>query len=202
VKSAERKKGLTTLAFSAKKEERFMMRKLAIITAFLMFIFVSGLGAATIGINMDFETGSFGPWVQSGDTSFTGVSDVGAHSGTYGAYFGPISGTGYITQTLTTDPGATYNLSFWISNQSGTFFEASWGGAPIYSEGSGDYAWTQRQFTVTASGASTDLRFGFNNVPSYYYLDDVSVEQAIPEPSSMILAGLGMAALLAFRRRR
>jgi len=179
------------------------VRKLTVITLFLAFVFVPGLGAANIVVNPGFETGVLNPWVPSGDTTYTDVQDWAAHSGSYGAYCGPVIENGYITQTLTTTPGATYDLSFWIWHDqgTGTFFEVSWGGAPIYSEGPGDYGWTLREFTVTSSGASTDLMFGFYNLPWFYYLDDVSVEQ-VPEPSSLILAGLGVAALALRRRQR
>lgn len=179
------------------------MRKLTVITLFLAFVFVPGLGAANIVLNPGFETGLFLPeWVQSGDTSATGVCFGCGYSGSWGAEFGPVFGFGYITQTLATTPGVEYDLSFWIADTEGAGFEVWWGGSLIYSEGSvPDYGWTQRVFTVTASGASTDLAFGFYNPPDYYYFDDVNV-QAIPEPSSLILAGLGVAALALRRRKR
>jgi len=106
------------------------VRKLTVITLFLAFVFVPGLGAGNIVANPGFEIGDFTSWVQSGDTSYTLVSSSCLHSGSYGACFGPVYAAGYITQTLATNPGAAYYLSFWILNSAGTFFEVSWGGAP------------------------------------------------------------------------
>src|SRR5713226_2730052 len=65
-------------------------------------------------MNCGFETGDFTNWAQSGNTGFTGVDDLSANSGAFGAYFGPIGDLGYITQTLSTIPGQTYSLTFYL----------------------------------------------------------------------------------------
>src|SRR5260370_26184358 len=52
--------------------------------------------------NCGFETGVFGPWVRSGDPSFTGIDNASAHSGQFGLDTGPLSDLGYITQKLAT----------------------------------------------------------------------------------------------------
>jgi hypothetical protein len=186
------------------------MRKLAVITLFLAFVFVPGLGAANIVLNPGFETGSFSPWVPYGDSDTSVCGGACAHTGAWGAEIGGNS-SGFIPQTLATTPGADYGLSFWIADHSdytGTHaFEVWWGGNLIHFEGAGGgNAWTRQEFPVTASGASTDLEFYFHTYSSgYYYFDDVSVEQVaggVPEPSSLILAGLGVAALVLRRRKR
>jgi hypothetical protein len=55
---------------------------------------------------------------------------------------------------------------------------------------------------VLATSGSTNLKFqGYNN-PTWYYLDDVSVDPAgIPEPSTLLLGGAGLLGLALLRRR-
>jgi hypothetical protein len=86
-------------------------------------------GAAWAGLvtNGGFETGDFSGWTQSGNTAFTGVGS-GAHSGSWGARFGPIGSYGYISQTLATTPGWMYDLSFWEANDYGFAAQGWWDG--------------------------------------------------------------------------
>jgi hypothetical protein len=156
-------------------------------------------------VNPGFETGDFTGWTQSGDTSFTGVTSE-PHGGVYSAKFGPVDGYGFITQTVATTPGMSYDLSFWIAHYDGQGFQILWGGNVVYWEGAvGSYAWTNRSVEVLADGDTTTFGFGFYNPPGFYYLDDVSLDEAgaaIPEPATALLAGLGLAAVAAIRRRR
>src|SRR5262245_18835322 len=69
-----------------------------------------------LAMNCGFETGSFPPWVQSGDTSFTGVTARSAASGMWGAEFGPTGSDGFITQNINTMAGHTYSVSFKLRN--------------------------------------------------------------------------------------
>src|SRR5712692_8865885 len=62
--------------------------------------------------NCGFETGDFTNWTLSGDLSFTGVDVAPAHSGTFGAFLGPITDLGFAAQTLVTTPGQYYDLTF------------------------------------------------------------------------------------------
>src|SRR5215831_8056320 len=61
--------------------------------------------------NCGFETGDFTAWTQSGDLSFTGVAAGFGHSGTFGAFLGPVNDQGMLTQTLPTTAGGTYTLT-------------------------------------------------------------------------------------------
>ena len=86
---------------------------LAVVTCVLSFQMAA---ADELVLNGDFEIGNFTSWTQSGNLSFTGVGSGNAHSGTYAAYFGPVGSLGFISQNLTTVPGGTYDLTFWLKN--------------------------------------------------------------------------------------
>jgi len=160
--------------------------------------------------NCGFESGDFGGWVQSGDTSITSVCTGCAHTGSYGAGYGPVDPLRFLGQQIITVPGRAYELTFWIRNESGQMFEVWWAdpsignndGNRIYFEYlTGSYDWTEMRFLVTATSSSTNLTFGFQNQSSWYYLDDVSVA-AIPEPASLVLLGSGILGLAGALRRR
>src|SRR5947207_15284406 len=68
-------------------------------------------------VNCGFETGTFAGWTQSGNTGFTGNDAFSAHSGSFGAFFGPTGSLGFISQNLVTVPGGSYNLSFWLRTE-------------------------------------------------------------------------------------
>jgi len=168
---------------------------------------VTGLAQASIVTNGGFETGDFSGWTQFGDVSFSGVGSGGQvpHTGNFGAYFGP-SGQGGIFQTLATTAGASYHVSFFINQlvASTNTFEFNWdGGVAEWSYADINPGYTTLNFDLIATTSSTDLRFTFSNPPGSWAFDDVSVEaHAIPEPASLVLAGLGIAGLIAARRPR
>jgi len=168
---------------------------------------VTGLAHANIVTNGGFETGDFSGWTQFGDVSFSGIDSGGQvpHTGNFGAYFGP-DGQGGIFQTLATAPGASYRVSFFINQLSASTntFEFNWdGGVAEWSYANINPGYTTLNFDLIATKNSTDLRFTFSNLPSFWAFDDVSVEaHAVPEPASLVLAGLGIAGLMAARRQR
>src|SRR5262249_24292785 len=132
--------------------------------------------------NCGFETGDFTDWALSGDLSYTGVDDVSSHSGSFGAFLGPIHDLGFMAQMLSTTPGETYKLTFWLANAGGgvdgglsNHFQVYWNGSLIF-DGIDlpDFPYTQYEFNdLVATSASTELKIGFYNVPSYFFLDDV-----------------------------
>jgi hypothetical protein len=164
--------------------------------------------AAELVTNGSFETGNFSGWTQFGDTSFTGVGGcVGSACPTDGvdlAYFGSVNDVGGISQTLATGAGL-YNISFDLSNDQGASFTADFGGVTLLvnppQEGTTHYSFTD----IAVSGSPT-LTFSFQDVPSYYTLDDVSVTAAgVPEPASwalMLTGFFGLGATLRTARRR
>jgi hypothetical protein len=111
----------------------------------------------------------------------------------------------YISQTITTTPGQEYELSFWYAQQPPDYTpsneaEIIWNGNTLEdAHNVGVEPWTLAQVLVTATGTSTTLEFGFDNVPGWFALDDVEVD-AVPEPQAMILCGLGLGLLGLLRR--
>lgn len=94
-----------------------------------------------------------------------------------------------MVQYVPTVPGATYQVSFYVSPRPGVaatdnVLRATWDGVDLQtiSAGSisGDTSWTQYSYTVVASGSTTPLAFtdvGTNNSLGAY-IDLVSVTQA------------------------
>ena len=132
------------------------------------------------------------------------------------------NGFGTLSQTLTTDPLKTYNLSFWLANpiddisNLNNLFAVRWNGALINLSGtnitevgsSDTYRVTPNTstwFQITASdlpvtGTSTVLQFLGRNEDWGTLLDVVTVVE-VPEPTAAALLGVG-AAFLGFARRR
>jgi hypothetical protein len=163
--------------------------------------------ASNIVVNGDFETGDFTGWTQSGNTGSTGVDNT-AHSGTFGASFGPAGSLGFLTQTLTTVAGSSYDLNFWLADEGGTQSAASvtFDGKELLSmTDPGGFGYQLFSYSVVASGATTDLQFAFRQDPAFFHLDDVSVTAAAtetPEPATAAVMFLGIGALMIYRKRQ
>jgi hypothetical protein len=120
------------------------------------------------------------------------------HSGSYAAFLGEPDVLSYLSQNLATDPGQAYLLSFWVDNP-GKFvnpptpneFMAAWNGNTLLDQvNMGAFSYTNLQFTVEATNASTTLEFGARNDNDYFGLDDISVTP-IPTPAFQSAASVG-----------
>lgn len=131
--------------------------------------------------NGSFETGDFTGWSLSGNTGHMSVSATTqyVHTPTYGAQMGPYRSLGYLSQTVATGPGQSYLLSCWLDspvNKTPNEFLVAWNGTILYDRvNMGIVSWTNLQFTVTATGTSTVLQFGFRDDRNYVGFDDVSL---------------------------
>ena len=160
--------------------------------------------------NGGFETGNFTYWTLSGDTEDTFVDnepDFGysAHSGNYAAFLGTLGDPGYLSQSLSTEPGQNYLLSFWVNNMLGdpNVFLVSWNGKTIlgWTNLVAD-DWINIQTNVTGSFYSNSVvQFGFEDDWDALGLDDISVvpvfgPQAPPTPTGFqAVAGDGQVIL-------
>jgi MYXO-CTERM domain-containing protein len=175
--------------------------------------------------NGGFEGGGSGGIPAGWYNANPGGSNAGltsaSRTGSWGAYFSSFGPSGFTTplgfsalgQTLATTAGQAYTITFWARNNSTADvvnrFQLLFGGATLFDQMLTNMAY--QQFTVTgiAAGATTELVFRGYNRTSQNVLDDVSVvavdtppPTVVPEPSTMVLAAAGLAALGAAARRR
>jgi hypothetical protein len=145
--------------------------------------FATLVATTNIVQNGGFETGNYSSWslVDSGgpDLVDNGTKLTTVHTGSFAFAFGQANSSATLSQTLTTVPGQTYLLSFWVSNpQGGTTetFQTSWNGTTVYSiTNPGVLGWSNQKFLVIATSTNTLLQFSVRNDPWYFGLDDVTV---------------------------
>jgi hypothetical protein len=204
------------------------MKKLTGPRVFVYALYIVALATAplraSLVTNGGFETGDFTGWAEGGETAWNGVIsavcpnsfgfvvECTPHTGAFASYLGPIHSISTLTQSIATDPGATYDLDFWVrlqgqtgSNFPGTpnEFEVMWNGATLTDiVNTADLSWEHMIFKgLAATSSSTDLTFGLFDVPNWIGLDDVNVT-ATPEPATMSLLGLGVALAAVLRSLR
>jgi hypothetical protein len=115
------------------------------------------------------------------------------HSGFQYAYLDGDYALNTLSQVIPTSPGRQYTLSFWIADTDPNFFETTFGGQTLYhgpapGHGGNNTQYVFEDFTVVATTTSSALTFsgqwtsGLGTI-----LDDVSLVEVIPEPSSTLL---------------
>lgn len=187
---------------------------------------------ASLLANGSFESGTFVDdgnktmTLNTGSTSITGWTVAGSHlawidtgnpwglSAQDGDRFLDLTGYtpgapfGGVTQTVATDVGQQYDLTFYLGS-----YTQRWGGPPvsILASAAGttqtftvtntttESTWTPFTFHFTAGSANTAVTLTGVAGVNYIGLDNVSLdpvgEVVIPEPESYVLAALGMAVL-------
>jgi MYXO-CTERM domain-containing protein len=171
-------------------------------------MFAGTTAHANLVTNGGFETGDFSGWTTAVDPPNDGVDVQSPQAGTYAAFFGNPGGISTISQTLTTLPGNFYDITFWVMVEADptgasapNSFAFDWGGVPVTGfANQGPSGYTEYEFKLAASTASTQLAFNFSDTPAFIDFDSVNVT-AIPEPTSLALALGALGAALATRRR-
>ncbi|MBD2679035.1 MULTISPECIES: DUF642 domain-containing protein [Nostoc] len=146
-------------------------------------------------------------WTKTGDpfdTSGTRISNF-PHSGNQGLSLGGFLNLSYISQTLSTQPGQKYELSYYLASISeapdlDNQFQAFVGGNKIFDQKNISFQpYTPYKFNFTADSSSTELKFGNVDRYAFLYLDDISV---IPVPESSTIGEIAVAGLLGIRLKK
>ena len=189
-----------------------------ILASLIVAITICGpAAAANLVLNPGFETGDFTDWTVAGegiaiDNAFP---NIGCCDAVFTATTGPDAGV--LSQTLSTEAGKSYTLSFAVLDEAGfngdTFiaqfgdFSATITGDEAASPGNLPSLYTAMTFLVPAAdivGGATILSFKGLSDPGLgvdWNLDDASVTAAAaPEPATWILLALAFGGLAIQRR--
>jgi hypothetical protein len=179
--------------------------RMGAIAAALLLASATGAQAADLLVNGDFEAGDLSGWSATGPLDFAGADAFAAHSGGYGAFFGPETPV-TMSQSVATTAGGTYEVSFWLSLQDSAQpnnFSWTWNGVTqaVSFDNAAGFGYEKFTALVTGGDASSTLSFNFTDPQSFWLLDDVSVA-AVPEPSTGLMMGAGALLLALVGRRR
>lgn len=187
---------------------------LVVLSALASRAFAGSLGLETgpnLVTNGGFETGNLSGWTRSGnlDAVFTGVDCFGGCLGNFAFDSGAQSTLAFISQTISTLPGKSYNIHFFLQSD-GEFtqqfpneVEVDFAGKTVYHAlNIGAQPFTEIIIDPLATSSATDLRFGLRSDSGFLQLDNIAVRQLqqVPEPLALALVGLGLAVLRLSRR--
>lgn len=177
------------------------------IVAASLFLMISFSATPSFALNLvtngDFETGDFTGWTTTG--LYISIEPNG-FGGFYAANLGTFGEWGYLTQSnIPTIPGENYQLSYALSSSGGLVnqFEASVNGNRLAASlNNGTHPYYIFSFDFIADSVFTELIFAERNDPGALLLDNISIELApIPEPSTLLLLGVGLLGASLLRKR-
>jgi hypothetical protein len=138
-------------------------------------------------------------WQVTSGTSYVADFAQDAHSGNNYVEIAPDGDTSTIQQTLTTQSGTDYDLSFYYEVIVTDPTTINFGGTTETISDDTTNGWVPASYTdLSATSSSTVLSFTTAN--EGVFIDDVSVT-AVPEPASLGLMAIAGIALMARRRK-
>lgn len=156
----------------------------------LALLAISATASANLVTNGDFSAGGTG-WTLTGNTGYN------SFPGTW--HNGAVGSNAFLSQTIATVSGQTYEVNFDTQVNSGFTMAFTLDNfANVFTAtSSGHY-----DFFAVAGSNNATLTFITRNDPSFNDLDNVVVTGTVPEPGSLALLGLGIAGLGIVRRKK
>jgi hypothetical protein len=181
----------TTLSFLKKSLLAAVIMACAIMPATISAQRCTGLTTSNQVQNGGFQAGSTGytipnwtvAWDSTADPDF--AVEGNGHNSSQAMWLGSVPGTNRISQALPNlNGGKIYTVCFYLANASDSSsspssFEAIWNDSDVlHMVGNAGFDYQYYSFQVVALGSGKDvLSFQARQVPSFYYLDDVSVQR-------------------------
>jgi hypothetical protein len=195
-------------------------RCIACMALVLSVVSCSRAVAGNLVLNGGFETGDLSHWDVLGNPQFAGAdaTTIFPHSGQWDAelFTFPSSPQQFVgLRQVLNQPTGPLTLTFWLKNDPGVVtsggpseFDVEWDQSRVFHLLATNTDTSYHMYTVILPFEKVEggiLQFDAIQNPSEWHLDDVVAvpEVAIPEPTSMVLAGTAaIAGLVAWVRRR